>query len=182
MVSIESDDDAYATAYAILKSRGYQLRHDINSDNGFEYDSVETTSAKFWGLSPVDVLGLMTIIETKGDDWRPTKKEIKSYDDFCKMYQQEDDPSILKDVASEVLKPKTMGRLFAIFISHGLRTFSMIGFPAVYLKYYMVLQSPLSLLILPLSMYGIWMSFNALDRAIDHFSNKWSKSRVDNSK
>lgn len=182
MISIESDDDADAAAYAILKSRGFQLRHDINSDTGFEYDLLETSGAKFWGLSPVDILGLMAIVETRGDDWKPTTKEVKNYDEFYKVYHQENEPSIIKDVYSEVLKTNNIWRMFTTFISHALRTFSMIGFLTIYLKYYMVLQSPMSLIILPLSMYGIWMSFSALDRVIDYFYNKWSKPRVDYSK
>lgn len=172
MIVIESNDDADAAAYSILVAQGFKLRREIHPDNGIEFDVATSKSSEYWGISPVDILGLIAMREARGDEWRPSRTENRSFGQYDKAYERIAETELVSNVTARIFVPQNLTRTISIFVTSALRTFSMIAFAAIYLKEYLIAQSPLSLLIFPLTLYGIWMSINALDRFLDFCLSK----------
>ena len=162
MVKIVSDDDADAASFSILKSRGYELRRELHSKSGVEYDIAEMNNDQFWGISPTEVLGLITLYEKRGEDWAPSKQENKRFDIFDKAFRRDNDTSPLQEITSELVRPNNMAVLVGLMFVSGLGIFSMIYFAAIYIREYLAANDPLTWLILPLALLGIWTIRGAL--------------------
>ena len=108
MLKIISDDNVDATSLSILESRGFQVRRELNEDNGIEYDIAESDSGEFWGISPVEVLGLIQVHRERGDNWQPNKQEVRRFNDFDEDREKEIRKEILEETVSEIKKPKNL--------------------------------------------------------------------------
>lgn len=172
MLKMISNDNADATAYSILIARGFELRREIDPEVGVEFDVATSENCEYWGITPVDILGLIEIRKERGDHWEPSKAENKLIAEYDKTYKRYEDADFAVDVAARILAPKTITHLVFRSATAVLSPFAMIAFGAIYVKDYLVVQSPLSLLILPLSLYGIWMAFKALDRIVEFYLSK----------
>jgi hypothetical protein len=162
-VKIVSDDDVDAAAFAILKSEGYEFRRELHPETEVEYDVAESKGDQFWGLSPAEVLGLVTLFSARGEHWKPSNDENKSFSTFNKASQREADTSLAKETVVQIAKPKNLSALVGLALASGLKTFSMICLTAFYLRDFFVVQRPLSWIILPLALFGLWSTFGRLE-------------------
>lgn len=168
-----SNDDADATSFSILESRGFRLRRELNSENGVEYDIAESDFGEFWGLSPVDVLGLIHMHQERGENWKPNKQEIRRFADFDKNRRKEIRNEIREEIVSELAKPKYL-ITFVLGMMSGLRLILIIGFAAVYFNYHLDAASAVSWITLPLAIAGIWKCFDAIKKITDFYMSKTS--------
>ncbi|MEM9572594.1 MAG: hypothetical protein AAF996_14100 [Pseudomonadota bacterium] len=171
MSKIISNDDADAAAFSILQSRGFRLRRELNSENGVEYDIAESELGEFWGLSPVEVLGLVQMHQKRGENWQPNKQEIRHFADFDKDRQKEIRNEIREEIVSELAKPKTL-ITFVLGVMSGLRMILMISFAAVYFNYHLDAASAVSWITLALAIAGIWKCFDSIERIADFYISK----------
>ena len=173
MPKIVSDDNVDAASLSILEAKGFQVRRELNSENGVEYDIAESDSGEFWGISPVEVLGLIQIHQERGENWKPNKQEIRRFADFDRNRQKETENEIRKQIISELAKPKYLITLVFGMMS-GLRLILIIGFAAVYFNYHLDAASAVSWITLPLAIAGIWKCFDSIQKITDFYLSKTS--------
>lgn len=175
MLKIISDDNVDATSLSILESRGFRVRRELNADNGVEYDIAESDSGEFWGISPVEVLGLIQVHRERGGSWQPNKQEVRRFNDFNAVREKEIRKEILEETISEVTKPENLINFAAFGVISGLRMFLVIGFAAVYFNYHLNAASAVSWITLPLGIIGIWKCFEAIEKMANFYVSKVSE-------
>lgn len=175
MLKIISDDNVDASSLSILESRGFRVRRELNAENGIEYDIAESDSGEFWGISPVEVLGLIQVHRERGDSWQPNKQEVRRFNDYDEVRETEIRKEILKETVSEVTKPKNLINFAAGVVVSGLRVFLVIGFAAVYFNYHLNAASVVSWITLPLGIIGIWKFFEVIEKTVDFYISKVSE-------
>ncbi len=175
MLKIISDDNVDATSLSILESRGFRVRRELNAENGIEYDIAESDSGEFWGISPVEVLGLTQVHRERGDSWQPNKREVRRFKDYDEVRETEIRKEILKETVSEITKPKNLINFAAVAVISGLRVFLVIGFAAVYFNYHLNAASAVSWITLPLGIIGIWKCFEVIEKTANFYMSKVSE-------
>ena len=163
MFKIIADDDVDAASFSLLESRGVKMRRDVHQDNGVEYDVAETPDGEFWGISPAEVLGMLEIHKARGSNWKPNSKENKRFRSFDKENRRETETPVVKELASELLKPKFIARMLNTAFLSGIQVFLTCVFGAFYFRDQLNPNAPLSWIALPLALYGLWKIFDRLN-------------------
>lgn len=138
------------------------MRREMHQENGVEYDVAETPDGEFWGISPAEVLGLLENHKSRGPNWEPSSKENKRFKSFDKDNRRETNTPVVKELANELLKPKTMARMLSAAFLSGIAVFLMFVFGALYLRDQLNPNAPLSWIALPLALFGLWKVFYGL--------------------
>lgn len=175
MFKIVSDDNTDAASFSILESRGYQLKREINSENGIEYDVAETKDSQFWGLAPTDILGLIQLYEQRGENWEPNRQENERFDEFDEARRRERNRENEKEVFDRLTRPKFLTSIASTMIVAGLRAFTMLIFATFYFHDLIkaeALRPWLTWLALPLALFGLWKGFDAFGKLIDNYFEK----------
>ncbi|HIH09821.1 MAG TPA: hypothetical protein HA254_04070 [Candidatus Diapherotrites archaeon] len=76
MVIISSAGNTAAPAYLVLKSKGYELFRDASNPNLW---IAQKGKNKFIAESTVELLGLILIYESRGENWMANDKEIEEF-------------------------------------------------------------------------------------------------------
>ncbi|QBH97746.1 hypothetical protein EKN56_15850 [Limnobaculum zhutongyuii] len=86
-VNIATSDNTKAPCFSALKAKGYEVKITLfileEKDNAryYMYEAIKKGQL-FTADSPEELLGLITMWETRGDVWRITKDEAREYDEI----------------------------------------------------------------------------------------------------
>lgn len=80
-VSIAAAGDVEVPAYLVLRARGYDIF--ISKRGQEETWHAEKDGNRFSAEGPIELLGVVSVFEVRGGNWRATDREI---DDFLQRY------------------------------------------------------------------------------------------------
>ena len=79
---ITSAGNSDTAAFCALISKGYTLSVKLKSDNKTGWYIAKLGTNEFIGDSPIETLGLIAMFDQRGEDWKPTNKEVEEFTDF----------------------------------------------------------------------------------------------------
>ena len=68
--------------FCALLSKGCTLSVKLKSDKKTGWYIAKLGANEFIGNSPIETLGLIAMFEQRGDDWKPTNKEVEEFTEF----------------------------------------------------------------------------------------------------
>ena len=79
---IATAGNSNTAAFCALISKGYTLSVKLKSDKKTGWYIAKLGANEFIGNSPIETLGLIAMFEKRGDDWKPTNKEVEEFTEF----------------------------------------------------------------------------------------------------
>jgi|GEM_PF-3159050 len=75
MIKLSTADAVETTAYAVLREKGFGLHVVDMGENKTRLIVAKDEKHEFRGHSALEILGLLAVIEARGEDWQPTEDE-----------------------------------------------------------------------------------------------------------
>lgn len=83
MFNLAAAGNVEVPAYLALQARGYRVTRTYSDEDQLEFWYAETTGERFTASGPLELLGLVALYETRGENWRAEDEQIE---DFLKHY------------------------------------------------------------------------------------------------
>jgi hypothetical protein len=100
-IQIRIAGNTIAPCFAVIKQKGYIIETYVNEDSNGEYSytwNAVKESHRFSATCPVELLGLISMWETRGDDWKASDIEYKEYNTLmAEASLYDDDGNLIED-------------------------------------------------------------------------------------